>query len=411
MILINALIGCLMGQYTAIKHTPGVASVENFRYLYDKNHSPIWKHFDEYTGNGKYLYIYFMHNDILSRRNIRNILVGKENYFLHLDNKIVNDIKNNICKLVFEYTTEAHDFFFNAGIDLSLYYIQNTVKHYQLDKDQVIVCTGNLRAKTDGWPFHVVILNRWYHSEIDPMSEAYINAQTTLIKEKRLRKNKLLCLMRKAHYHRLWAAEKIFLKGLKDENLISMSVNPALQWLKTKFDNDFIDSLPWHCDIPTTQVVLDLFKQPVFDVAENLHLETYANFTVETWLGHSAVYNWELNLTEKIVKPIAAMQPFILAAQPRALEFLRSEGYKTFDCWWDESYDSEPDHYRRLELCVNIFEQLTRLSHTELAEMLYDMLPVLEHNQQLHREKFNKQDNFTKFLSLVDQCFLPKLDK
>jgi len=391
--------------YTAIKHTPGPASDDNFRYLYDKNHSPVWKHFSEYTGKGKYLYIYFMHNDVMSRKNVRNISVGKENYFLQLDDKIVNDIKHNVCKLIFEYTTEAHDFFYNTGIDLSLHYIQNTIKHYGFEKDHVIVCTGNLKAQTENWPFHATVLNRWYHCEVAPMGNNYVETQTRLIKEKTIRKNKLLCLMRKAHYHRLWAAEKIFLKGLKDDNLVSMSVNSKFAWLKQKFDNNFIDSLPWHCDIPTTQVILDLFKQPVFNVAENLHLDTYINFTVETWLGHSAVGDWELNLTEKVIKPIAAMQPFILASQPRALEFLRDEGYKTFDRWWDESYDTELDHFRRLELCVNIFEKLSGLSHTELAQMMHEMLPVLEHNQQLHAAKFKEQHNFKQFLNLVDYCF------
>lgn len=394
--------------YTAIKHTPQIDTGID-RYLADKTISPIWKHFADYTGKGKYLYIFFLHFDMMSRNNLQASENGRANFFLLLDDQVLADISNNVCKLVFEYTDEQHDFFYNKGHDLSMLYITNTIKRYNLQRDQVIVCTGNLKAQTQGWPFHAVILNRWYHSAIKPVSLNYINKQTKIIQNKTPRKKKLMCLMRRARSHRLWVAEKLFLKDLVKDNHVSMSIDQSntnfVEHISKNFNKRFIESLPWIFDVPVKQEFADCFNEPVYEINENLYLDVYAHLVVETWLGHSAINVGEMSLTEKTIKPIAAMQPFILATQPGSLEFLRSEGYKTFSQWWDESYDTESEPYRRLELCVNIFEKLNNLTHEQLSNMLYEMLPTLKHNEQLYREKFTKQENLNNFLDVVNLCF------
>jgi hypothetical protein len=45
-------------------------------------------------------------------------------------------------------------------------------------------------------------------------------------------------------------------------------------------------------------------------------------------------------LTEKALRPIACGQPFILAATPGSLQYLRSYGFKTFSGYIDETYDT-----------------------------------------------------------------------
>lgn len=61
---------------------------------------------------------------------------------------------------------------------------------------------------------------------------------------------------------------------------------------------------------------------------------------------------------EKTIKPILVYRPFILLAPPGTLQLLKKLGIKTFDRWWDESYDDILDHNKRLEkvysLCLDI---------------------------------------------------------
>jgi hypothetical protein len=91
---------------------------------------------------------------------------------------------------------------------------------------------------------------------------------------------------------------------------------------------------------------------------------------------------WEekTHLTEKIFKPIIAKQPFVLLGCADNLKYLQSYGFKTFDKWWDESYDSIYDPIQRLNAVVKIINDICSLSTSKLEIMLTEMNSVLEYN-------------------------------
>ncbi len=91
-------------------------------------------------------------------------------------------------------------------------------------------------------------------------------------------------------------------------------------------------------------------------------------------------YHNKLHLTEKIFKPIVAQRPFMLAAAPGNLAYLKSYGFKTFDRWIDESYDNIQDPDQRLQAIVQQTQKLCSLSDSELRSMHREMMPVLQHN-------------------------------
>lgn len=91
-------------------------------------------------------------------------------------------------------------------------------------------------------------------------------------------------------------------------------------------------------------------------------------------------YHDKLHLTEKIFKPIVAQRPFMLAAAPGNLAYLKSYGFQTFDRWIDESYDTIADHDQRLQAIVDQTQRLCAMSDLELRQMHQEMQPVLEHN-------------------------------
>jgi len=93
-------------------------------------------------------------------------------------------------------------------------------------------------------------------------------------------------------------------------------------------------------------------------------------------------YDDKRHLTEKIFKPIVARRPFILAAAPGNLAYLRSYGFQTFDQWIDERYDDEPDPGIRMRMIVDQVERLCRLSDWDRDAMYRGMQPVLQHNYQ-----------------------------
>lgn len=91
-------------------------------------------------------------------------------------------------------------------------------------------------------------------------------------------------------------------------------------------------------------------------------------------------YHDKLHLTEKIFKPIVAQRPFMLAAAPGNLAYLKSYGFQTFDRWIDESYDTIEDPDQRLQAIVDQTSRLCAMSESDLRQMHQEMQPVLEHN-------------------------------
>jgi hypothetical protein len=91
-------------------------------------------------------------------------------------------------------------------------------------------------------------------------------------------------------------------------------------------------------------------------------------------------YHDKLHLTEKIFKPIVAQRPFMLAAAPGNLAYLKSYGFQTFDQWIDESYDNIQDPDQRLQAIVDQTQRLSAMSDSDLREMHQEMQTVLEHN-------------------------------
>ena len=59
-------------------------------------------------------------------------------------------------------------------------------------------------------------------------------------------------------------------------------------------------------------------------------------------------------ISEKIFKPIMYLQPFLIAAPPLYLKAVRDMGFKTFDGFIDEGYDSLPTHERMEYLIESI---------------------------------------------------------
>jgi hypothetical protein len=111
-------------------------------------------------------------------------------------------------------------------------------------------------------------------------------------------------------------------------------------------------------------------------------------------------YHDKLHLTEKIFKPIVAQRPFMLAAAPGNLAYLKSYGFQTFDRWIDEGYDNILDPDQRLQAIVDQTQRLCTMSDTELRQMHQEMQPVLEHNFNHFWTGFKRQivnelvDNF-----------------
>jgi hypothetical protein len=115
--------------------------------------------------------------------------------------------------------------------------------------------------------------------------------------------------------------------------------------------------------------------------------EDYANTKFEVVLETLFDDN-RIQLTEKILRPIACGHPFILASTPGSLAYLRDYGFKTFDGIIDESYDTELDPITRLNLIVAVMKTITEWTPEEQLVNWRKIKKITNYNKQYF---FNEQ--------------------
>ena len=72
--------------------------------------------------------------------------------------------------------------------------------------------------------------------------------------------------------------------------------------------------------------------------------------------------------------------PIIQFAPYKTLELMKQYGFKTFDTWWDESYDDEPDGWKRLKMITELVLKISKMDNNILLGMYKNMKEVLQHN-------------------------------
>ena len=85
--------------------------------------------------------------------------------------------------------------------------------------------------------------------------------------------------------------------------------------------------------------------------------------------------------TEKIWRPIIARRPFIVMSNFNYLYNFKKLGFKTFNEFWDESYDgfAEEDRVRAIQ---QVLEEIALWDINKLHATLLEMSNILEHNYQ-----------------------------
>lgn len=104
-------------------------------------------------------------------------------------------------------------------------------------------------------------------------------------------------------------------------------------------------------------------------------MNSFVNIVTETRYDTPFQY-----ISEKTLKPIISKRPFILLSSPGTLALLKSFGFKTFDQWWDESYDQEKDHYKRFKIVYELTQDILSKDKETLEKYLEEMQEILDYN-------------------------------
>ena len=128
-----------------------------------------------------------------------------------------------------------------------------------------------------------------------------------------------------------------------------------------------LEQLPLNLNTPTASADYSSvdYQQCWFDVV----LETLFDDT-------------RLQLTEKILRPIACGKPFILAGTAGGLEYLKHYGFRTFGDFIDESYDTETDPLSRLSKIVSLMQSIQSLTPVQKQQLSIHLTTITNHNRE-----------------------------
>ena len=136
----------------------------------------------------------------------------------------------------------------------------------------------------------------------------------------------------------------------------------------------------------------DYYYTPNFIIPDpKLYKHIFLDLVLETF-NHRGAYKDEIYsninfFTEKIFKPVLTCRPFIVLGNKYYLRDLKQKfGFKTFNEYWDESYDDKDDIRDALPIITENLKYINSLSNTKLEELLYDMRDILKHNNKVARE-------------------------
>ena len=120
---------------------------------------------------------------------------------------------------------------------------------------------------------------------------------------------------------------------------------------------------------------VDLTVNQALNLNSTNYLDSYFHVVAETLIDSEVIF-----FTEKIYKPIVCGSPFFVLGNRGMISELRNMGFKTFDKWWDESYDDLYSHWERSKSVFSTLEELNKKPKSELNSILNEQLPTLIHN-------------------------------
>jgi len=305
---------------------------------------------------------------IVFNETIFNLNFIPDNFIFNIPKRVIEDHKEGKCIIVFDISS---DNVIPYGKIKNT--IENTIKFYNLIKNNCVLftCFENetnfLDIKNIG--INVVLPTFKIPNIKDAINYSLANKN---------RKHKIRCLNGKHRTHRFKFFEKIFNNDHLKNNEISYCLLPDFnnsdqlyEIKKICVDNKILDILPLNGK--------DGGVRNSSDIRKNWHKSCLADFYVE-FSVESVCDEKNIFLTEKTARPILSMVPFVLLSSPFSLKNLQNKGFKTFNKWWNESYDNEIDVNKRIDKVFDVFEYINSLSFSDLDQLIIEAHDTLVHN-------------------------------
>lgn len=325
------------------------------------------KHYsNKNTQNSKYIVL----EPIYNRIDLENTEFDPVEFF---EDKLIQRIKSKSVSLIFDCSCEgSHILFpyftrFTKGLMLNNIPIEN---FYYLTGD---AAEKDKHNHTNVYHINILASIIKHHNNLS-VSNLDINYYFT-------------CLNRKPRYWRSKLIYELFNTKYKDKILASHpKINNKSDFMnhngfevEDELVNFFIHNSPIQAS--NTQPLSDkmLFKD-IISTLPDVYGQVVFDLALETYQENEHEY-----ITEKTFKPILNMLPVLIWGTPGINTIaLKRLGFKSYEDWFDLSFDTEPNTKKRLKLLLaEITRVCNELDNTDVLQWQKKNIAILEYNRNL----------------------------
>ena len=155
------------------------------------------------------------------------------------------------------------------------------------------------------------------------------------------------------------------------------------------YNSEFNTTSPWTYDYKVSLESKSVDVKMLLKPGEYFK-NTFCSIVYEAFWDEEVVF-----LTEKINKCFLSGHPFIILSSPKYLSFLKKIGFKTFDRWWDESYDNIEDNRERMVRIKQVVLDISKWSLEKCERVYGEMIPIIKHNQSIVKDMSKNRLNDT----------------
>lgn len=297
----------------------------------------------------------------------------------HVNPKIIEDANAGKCKIIFVQDVEGMSGSMGTPGEFDFKIIQNWCDNFNINPDAVHYICGNLiadkRAIEQGCKYHVhpvTTQETWNNVSVFPNPVTEFNP--TKLNYLYLNYN------RQSRFHRICMLTKLlkhdlFDKGMNSFNTMGKTVNNVMYGLDrfeqglAEYGRQLFELAPIFVDTDNSNIT-----SSVGDLSN--YNDTFISLITETLVEPGTLF-----CSEKTWRSIIVGHPFMILGSTNALKYLKSQGFKTFSNWIDESYDDYDDLDKKVNIILSNLERFSKMSLDELKAIRDEMKPILIHNK------------------------------
>ncbi len=301
--------------------------------------------------------------------------------------------------------------FFLNGTGLSIYNFNQIIRALDIDPMVFVVLTNHRNSSAE-WNSYCDHKKNQFHIVESPLTTLITNKNPVDKLDDQCRYH-FGTMLGHTRGHRVLLAKFLLSNNILKHSLVSINLTSAgrsTDQTESQAKNN-VGAPTFITTNPNTRVneqwiysqqLVDLYNAvPVVPQLSNKEISGYSS---THWLDcpwykdifvdlvTETVFNYPYPfISEKIIRPIVLGRPFILFGAPGTIKWLHDLGFRTFDNYWDESYDAVQDPNQRFAQLCKLIETINDLKIDSCQEILKSMQDILIHNQQNYRKWINNE--------------------